>query len=91
MRAALFVSALFAALAASAPNAAPEPEGELGIMPRACPGIGAHCGDGQHWVCLNDCVSLSQARYTNNVDIVPRIGEVQTMRCALLKTMLIEV
>jgi hypothetical protein len=52
MRAFLFVSALFAALAIAAPNPVPEAEPEMGVMPRACPGPGARCGDGQHWVCI---------------------------------------
>jgi hypothetical protein len=45
---AVFLAALFAAVAVAAPN--PNPEPEMGFMPRACPGIGAHCSDGQHWV-----------------------------------------
>ncbi|KAF2115654.1 hypothetical protein BDV96DRAFT_686864 [Lophiotrema nucula] len=48
MRAFLFVSALFAALAIAAP--APEAEPEIGVMPRACPGGGPHCPDGEHFV-----------------------------------------
>lgn len=57
MRATLFVSALFAALAIAAPNPAPEAV-EEGVMPRACPGVGKHCPSGEHWVWSLSCAPI---------------------------------
>jgi hypothetical protein len=89
MRAFIFVPALLAALAAAAPNPVAS-EGELGIMPRACPGTGAHCGAGQHFVRVFPCTfSLYRVRTesANDLDVVQGVQPMPGVRHSLLENM----